>query len=76
MVVDRHGSLGHSPEDLTSFTVQAEAEDPECIALALRRTREHARADRPPHRYKNHRIIECFELEGIFRGHLAQTPLQ
>jgi len=22
----------------------------------------------------NHRIIECFGLEGTFRGHLAQTP--
>jgi len=23
---------------------------------------------------KNHRIIECFGLEGTFRGHLAQPP--
>lgn len=50
MLVDSHGSLRYSPEDVTSFAVQAGAEDPQDIALALRR-REHAWADRPPHRY-------------------------
>lgn len=51
VLVDRHDSLRYSPEDLTYFAVQAGAEDPEYIALALRRTGEHTWADRPPHRY-------------------------
>lgn len=50
MLVDSRGSLRYSPEDLT-FAVQAGAEDPEYIALVLRRTGEHVGADRPPHRY-------------------------
>lgn len=50
MLVDSRGSLRYSPEDLT-FAVQAGAEDPEYIALVLRRTGEHVWADRPPHRY-------------------------
>ena len=27
-----------------------------------------------PHLRINHRITECFVLEGTFRGHLAQIP--
>lgn len=51
MLVDSHASFRYSPEYLTSFVVQTGAEDPEYIALALRRTGEHTWADRPPHRY-------------------------
>lgn len=53
MLVHSRGSHRYSPEDLISFGVKAVAEDPEYIALAHRRTGEHAWADRPARRDKN-----------------------
>lgn len=51
MLLDSFGLLGNCPDNLTFFAVQAETEDPEYIALVLRRTAEHAWADRPLHRH-------------------------
>lgn len=51
MLLDSFGLLGYCPDDLTSFAVQAEAEDSGYIALAPRRTAQHVWADRPLHRH-------------------------
>lgn len=51
MLLDSFDSLEYCPDDLTSFAVQTEEEDPEYIALAPRRTGEHAWTDKPLHRH-------------------------
>lgn len=38
MLLGSFGLLGYCPDDLTCFAVQPEAEDPEYIVLAPRRT--------------------------------------
>lgn len=51
MLLGSFGLLGYCLDDLTSFAVQPEAEDPEYIVLAPRWTAEHVGGDRSLHRH-------------------------
>lgn len=71
MLLASFWSLGYCPDDLTSFAVQAEAEDPEYIALAPRRTAEHVWADRPLHTLYG--LIDLYMLPARLNKNLNKT---